>query len=241
MSKQYYAPTDIHVSQPSLGNDFTIHDVHGHDEADWSALFKGDLLGPQYNIRIGRFINDKLAVEFSLEHSKYTVTDGQVANVTGTVAAPNTPGPNVLTKPFFEYMLHNGANHVMLNPVYREPLYGKINNPLCVALIGKVGAGVVVPHVEDTIQGNRVDVGPKSFANALGLHNGWWQYGGWTVGTEGGFRVVLYRPVYLEVTDKLAYARFWNLQAYQGSISHGPLVNEIVFSLGVIFDGTGRH
>ena len=79
----------------------------------------------------------------------------------------------------------------MLNLVYREPLYGKINEPLSVALIGKVGAGVVVPHVEDTMQGNSVDVGPKSFANALGLHNGWWQCGGWTVGTGGGFRVVL--------------------------------------------------
>jgi hypothetical protein len=241
LSKQYYAPTDIHVSQPSLGNDFTIHDVHGHDEADWSALLKGDLLGPQYNIRIGRFINDRFAVEFSLEHSKYTVTDGQIANVTGMVAAPNAPGPNVLTKPFFEYMLHNGANHVMLNLVDREPLYGKINEPFSVAFIGKVGAGVVVPHVEDTIQGNRVDVGSKSFSNALGLHNGWWQYGGWTVGAEGGFRVPLFKPAYFEITDKVAYARFWNLQAYQGSINHGLLMNEIVFSLGVTFDGTGRH
>src|ERR1700678_1168437 len=30
-SKQYWAPTDIHVSQPSLGNNFTLHDVHGAD------------------------------------------------------------------------------------------------------------------------------------------------------------------------------------------------------------------
>ena len=84
--------------------------------------------------------------------------------MSGTVAAPQSRSPNVLTKPFFEYILHNGANHVMLNPVYREPVYGKINNPLSVAFIGKVGAGVVVPHVEDTILGNHVDVGPKSSA-----------------------------------------------------------------------------
>ena len=76
--------------------------MHGHDEPHWGDIFRGDLLGPECNIRIGRFINDKLAVEFSLEHSKYTVTDGQVVNVTGTVAAPNTPGLNVVYQPFFE-------------------------------------------------------------------------------------------------------------------------------------------
>ena len=241
LSKQYFAPTDIHVSQPSLGNDFTLHDVHGHDEPHWGDIFRGDLLAPQYNIRIGRFINDKLAIEFSLDHSKYAVTDGQLANISGMIGGAPVAGNVALTKPFFEYILHNGANHVMLNLVDREPLWGKINEPLSVAFIGKVGAGIMVPHVDDTILGNRVNVGPKSLANALGIHNGWWQYGGWTVGTEGGFRVVLYKPVYLEITDKLAYSRFWNLQAYQGSINHGLLMNEIVFSLGVTFDGTGRH
>jgi hypothetical protein len=241
LSKQYYAPTDIHVSQPSLGNDFTLSGVRGHDEPHWSDIFRGDLLAPEYNIRIGRFINDKFAVEFSLDHSKYAVTDGQVANISGMIAGAPVSGPVVLTKPFFEYILHNGANHAMLNLVYREPLYGKINEPLSVAFIGKVGAGVMVPHVEDTILGNRVDVGPKSFANAFGIHNGWWQYGGWTIGAEGGFRVPLFKPMYFEITDKVAYARFWNLQAYQGSIDHGLLMNEIVFSLGVTFDGSGRH
>jgi hypothetical protein len=241
LSKQFYAPTDIHVSQPSLGNDFTIHHVAGHDEPHWGDIFRGDLLAPQYNIRIGRFINDKVAIEFSLDHSKYAVTDGQVANVSGVIGGVPVNGPVVLTKPFFEYILHNGANHVMLNLVYREPIYGKINAPWSVAFIGKVGAGVVMPHVDDTIQGNHVNVGPKSFANAFGIHNGWWQYGGWTTGVEGGFRFGLPKSMYLEVTDKLAYARFWNLQAFQGSIDHGLLMNEVVFSVGVTLDGTGRH
>ena len=86
-SKQYYLPTDIHVSQPSLGNAFTIHGVHGGDDFSLSDIFNGDLFGPEYNIRIGRFINDErtIGLELSLDHSKYTTTGGQFANVSGVV------------------------------------------------------------------------------------------------------------------------------------------------------------
>ena len=73
-NKEYWAPTDIHVSQPSLGNNFTIHGVQGADEFSFPEIFSPSLFGPQYNIRIGRFINDErtIGVEFSLDHTKYT-------------------------------------------------------------------------------------------------------------------------------------------------------------------------
>ncbi len=62
-SKQFWAPTDIHVSQPSQGNDFTIHGVVGHDEPGAASMLTGNLFGPQYNIRVGRFINDKRTMD----------------------------------------------------------------------------------------------------------------------------------------------------------------------------------
>jgi hypothetical protein len=234
-SKQYWAPTDIHVSQPSLGQDFTIHDVRGHDEPDVASLFTGNLFGPQYNIRVGRFINDKVAVELSLDHTKYTVTSGQTALVTGT--APGGAGNRVLDDTFFRYLLHNGANHVMTNLVYRQPLIGKTNETLSIAFIGKAGAGIMVPHVDNTIDGHPSDVGQKVPSNFLGIHNGWWQFGGWTTGLEMGFRMVVWKPVYIEVTDKVAYSRLWNLPAYQGLIDHPLLLNEVVFSIGFTYDG----
>lgn len=88
-NKEYWAPTDIHVSQASLGNNFTIHGVQGADEFSFPEIFSPSLFGPQYNIRIGRFINDErtIGVEFSLDHTKYTTILGQTAAVTGLVAA----------------------------------------------------------------------------------------------------------------------------------------------------------
>jgi len=49
-NKEYWAPTDIHVSQASLGNNFTIHGVQGADEFSFPEIFSPSLFGPQYNI-----------------------------------------------------------------------------------------------------------------------------------------------------------------------------------------------
>jgi hypothetical protein len=247
-SKQYWAPTDIHVSQPSQGNDFTIHDVRGEDfpnltsQAITGAL-AGGLFGPQYNIRIGRFINDSrtVAVEFNFDHTKYTTTEGQTARVSGLIAGMPTDANHVLDKEFFAYALHNGANHVMVNAVYRFPLIGQTNETLSVAAVGKAGLGLMVPHTSDTILGKDSDVGKKELGNLLGIHSGWWQLNGWTTGVEAGLRVVLFKPVYLELTDKLAYAGLWNVPAYQGTMQHSLLMNEVVLSLGFTYDGVSRR
>lgn len=238
-SKQYWAPSDIHVSQPSLGNAFTIHDVQGTDGFSFSDIFSPDLFGPQYNIRIGRFINDErtIALEFSLDHSKYTTNIDQTALVTGMVNHMSTNGNEVLTASYFNEVLHNGANHVMVNAVYRYPLIGQTNETLSLAGIAKAGVGLMVPHTSDTILGNANDVGDKTLSNSIGLNRGWWQINGWTAGVEFGLRAVLYKPVYLELTDKVAYARLTDLPAYQGTLQQSLWLNEIVVSIGITYDG----
>jgi hypothetical protein len=237
-NREFWAPTDIHVSQPSLGNNFTIYDVRGHDQAGGeSGLFTGDAFGAQYNIRVGRFITDNFGVEFSLDHSKYTTPTGQFATVNGTIAGkPN--GIYQLGTPFFSEELHNGANHVMIDGVYRLPLIGKTNDSWSVAAIGKAGVGVMLPHTSDTILGNSVDVGNKTIGNSFGLRNGWWQLNGVTAGVEGGFRVVLLAPVYVELTNKIAYSYLGDLPAYLGTISQSQFMDEVIVSVGFTYDGT---
>jgi hypothetical protein len=238
-NKEYWAPSDIHVSQPSLGDNFTIHNVQGHDSFSWPAIFNGDLFGPQYNIRIGRFINDErtLGVEFSFDHTKYNNTLGQTATVTGLVGGVPTSENLKLDSNVFSEMLHNGANHVMANAVYRYPLIGQTNETLSVAAIGKAGLGIMLPHTTDTILGNVNNVGSKTLGNAVGLTNGWWQLNGWTAGVEAGIRIVLFKPVYLEITDKVAYAYLGDLPAYMGTIQQSLLMNEIIVSIGFTYDG----
>jgi hypothetical protein len=243
-SAQTWAPTDIHVSQSNpngLGDsNFTVHDVKGHDVPGWdNGIIGTGLFVPQYNIRIGRFIDAErtLAVELNLDHTKYTSDNGQTARVTGTIDGQAVDKDMVLDEKNFSYKLHNGANHLMVNLVKRVPLLGKTNETFSLAGIGKIGAGLVIPHSSNTIQNNPNNVGEKKMKNFFGFHHGWWQFDGVTAGVEAGLRFVVARPVYLELTDKVAYARMYDIPVYQGTAKHNLWMNEVVFSLGVTYDG----
>ena len=75
-SRQQYAPSDIHVSQPGLGNDFTVRQVAASDfpasvEHSLRSLTQLNWTDPQENIRVGKFLNAEktFAIELSLDHS----------------------------------------------------------------------------------------------------------------------------------------------------------------------------
>lgn len=244
-SAETWVPSDIHVSQPELGNNFTVHNVKGHDEPGWdTGLFNKGLFAPQTNIRIGRFVDEDrtVAVELSLDHTKYTSTIGQAARVSGTVNGVTVDSDRVLDANTFRYNLHNGANHLMVNIVKRVPLIGKTNESLSLAALGKAGMGLMLPHSSNTVFGNNNDaeVGPKKFNNFLGTKHGWWELDGWTAGIEAGVRFVVAKPVYLELTDKVAYARLYNIPVYKGSADQSLWMNEVILSLGFTYDGSKK-
>ncbi len=240
-----WAPSDIHVSQPELGNDFTIHNVKGHDEPGWdTGLFNKGLFVPQTNMRIGRFIDDErtIAIELSLDHTKYTSTIGQTARVSGIINGAAVDSDRVLDENTFRYNLHNGANHLMVNIVKRVPLIGATNESLSLAAIGKAGVGLMLPHSDVVVFGknNEAEVGPKNFDNYFGTKHGWWQFDGWTTGIEAGLRFVVAKPVYLELTDKVAYSRLYDIPVYKGTASQSLWMNEIILSLGFTYDGSKK-
>jgi hypothetical protein len=238
-----WAPTDIHVFQPSLGNDFTIHNVKGHDEPGWtSGIFNKGPFAPQNNIRVGRFIDEDhtLAIELSLDHTKYTSTVNQTARVSGTINGTPVDSDKLLDEKYFRYNLHNGANHLMINIVKRVPLIGTTNESLSLSALGKAGAGLMVPHSDNTIMGQSNNVGKKEFGNFFGTKHGWWQFDGVTAGIEAGVRFVLARPVYLELTDKVAYARLYDIPVYMGKADHSLWMNEVILSLGFTYDGSKK-
>src|SRR5262245_17325579 len=48
-----YGNRDLHITQSSLGNDFTFVDVRIRDSKGWTDLFNHSLFVPQYNVRFG--------------------------------------------------------------------------------------------------------------------------------------------------------------------------------------------
>ena len=235
-SRQQYAPSDIHVSQPSQGNEFTVHKAQATDfptsvAETLESLLTFDFTKPQENIRIGKFMNAEktFAIEFSLDHTKYNTNIGQTARVSGTINHQPYDGNMVLDGQTFFYALHNGLNHIMINAVWLHPVRQDLQ------LISRVGAGVLLPHADNKIFGNENEVGPKSEKICCSAKDDWWQLNGWTAGVEVGFRYTFYKTVYAEATQKFAYGELRGVPVYKGTASQNLWMSEQVFSLGFLF------
>jgi hypothetical protein len=241
-SRQQYAPSDIHISQPSLGNDFTVHKARGSDfpsslEDTVKSLSELEFTNPQENVRIGRFMNPEktFAIEFSLDHSKYQTDLNQTVRVSGTKDNEPYNGDLKLTEQDFTYALHNGLNHVMINAVWLHHLHGVENKPGHLQLISRAGAGILLPHADNVIFGNANEVGPKNENVCCTSKNDWWQINGWTAGVEVGVRYRIYKSIYLELTSKIAYGALRGVPVYQGSADQTLWMSEQVLSTGFLF------
>lgn len=241
-SRQQYAPSDIHVTQPDIGSDFVVHKARASDfpsspEDTISSLFNLDLTNPQENIRLGKFLNleKTFAVELSIDHSKYNVDLGQTVAVTGTVKNAAYNKDMVLTADNFNYTLHNGLNHVMVNAVWLRHLRGPENQPGDLQLISRVGAGLLIPHADNTIFGNANEVGPKNTNVCCFSSTDWWQINGWTAGVEVGLRYRVYKALYVELTAKGAYGVLRGVPVYKGTADQTIWMSEQILSTGFLF------
>ncbi len=241
-SRQQYAPSDIHVSQPGLGNDFTLHQVKASDYPGTlgdavNAFFKLDLTSAQENIRIGYFLNPEktFAIELNYDHSKYNTDAGQTVRVSGVVSNLPATSPLVTGASVFDYALHNGFNHIMLNAVWLHHLHGPKQELGELQLISRLGAGLLLPHADNTIFGHLNDVGPKGERVCCFDSHDWWQVNGWTAGAELGLRYRIYKSIYLEATQKFAYGVLRGVPVYRGTADHSVWMSEQVFSTGFMF------
>ena len=241
-SRQQYAPSDIHISQPSLGNDFTVHQAAASDfPASFtdtiSSITSFDFTTPQENVRIGKFLNaDKtFAIEFSLDHSKYNTDLNQTVSVTGVRNNQPYNGNLTLTEQDFYYALHNGLNHLMVNAVWLKHLDGPTDKAGELQLISRAGAGILLPHADNVIFGNHNEVGPKNQNVCCFASNDWWQVNGWTAGVEVGLRYRFYKSLYLELTSKIAYGVLRGVPVYQGTADQTIWMSEQVLSTGFLF------
>lgn len=238
-NRDYWFPSDIHVSQPELGNDFTVHNVRAEDFPEWTdGIWNKDITEPQFSFRIGHFFDKERSwgLEFNFDHTKYSSYNEQYAKVTGTINGAYVDSVQLLTSSYFRYYLHNGANHIMLNIVKRFPLLFEVNATNSLAVLLKAGGGIMLPHSENTILGQTNKVGSKEATNVIGTNKGWWQLNGWTVGVEIALRYVFYKPFYFEVSNKEAFAKLYNIPVFKGTADQILWMNEFIFSLGYTLD-----
>ncbi len=219
-----YTRSSVHVSQPELNRDYTLHDVAGHDHQGWNeGIFHQELTIPQYSYRIGWMFNERKGwgIEINFDHTKYIIRQGQTVRLTGNLGDGKSVDTNLLYTEGngFFYYLNNGANFFLLNAVKRLPLWENKRKTLRVDGLGKVGIGPVVPHVENSFFGDKND--PH------------FQIGGWNTGAEADLKITAFRHVYLEGGIKGDYARYSGLRIYKGTARQAFGSFIFLLSLGV--------
>jgi hypothetical protein len=155
--------------------------------------------------------------------------------VSGTINNAPATGNMVLDRQKFNYALHNGLNHLMINAVWLKHLAGPMQKPGDLQLISRAGAGILLPHADNTILGNDNQVGPKNQNICCFASNDWWQINGWTAGVEVGVRYTVYKSIYLELTQKVAYGSLRSVPVYQGTADQSIWMSEQVLSTGFLF------
>ncbi|WP_205513003.1 hypothetical protein [Longitalea arenae] len=226
-NKEWYTRSDLHVDQPELGNKYTFKNIRAHDNPGWDkGIFDRAMTIPQYNYRIGYFFKDDLAIEINFDHTKYIIDHQQAHRKGRKDGKPVDETIEWSEDNGFYYFLNNGANFLLFNIVKRWNLYEHPNEKIKVDLLGKAGIGPVIPHVENSFDGDKND--PD------------FQIGGWNAGVENAVRATFFRYVYLEFAHKVDYARYAHLHIYKGRARQAFGTYELVLNLGITIPGKKR-
>lgn len=218
-NKEWYLPSNIHIYQPKLGNDYTLYNTLASDHPGWNeGLFNRALTIPQYNYRLGYFFKDNWAIEANFDHTKFVVAENQLLHAKGMMDGKPVDTYIDNRSGFMKYQLNNGANFLLINLVHRKHLTSFDKDWFDASLLVKGGVGIVIPHVQNEIDGH---YNKKGF-----------QFGGYDMGFEAGIRATFFRYGYLEFTNKVLGAQYYNLRLYQGRAKQFIATYEMILSVG---------
>ena len=225
-NKEYYTKTNVSISQPSLGNNFTFKNTSLVDHPGWDeGLFTLALSIPQYNYRIGYFLDKEkdLAIEINFDHTKALFKNDQVVQMVGTFNGKQVDSSFVFSKTGTGssrnyYYLNNGANFLLFNIVKRKRFTNLYSKNWDIDGLAKVGIGPLIPHVENSLFGQKNE---QKF-----------QFGGWNTGVEYALRNTFKKHLYLEFAGKLDYAYYYGLDVYQGKAKQSFGTIEFILNLG---------
>jgi len=201
---EWYTKSDIHFKMAN-GDHFILHKALAHDKPDLDAVWKNpmEVSIPQYNYRLGFYINKEHTKSFELnfDHIKYVVTRGQNVRVTGTIDGQLADGDSILNSANFLHLEHtDGGNLLHLNYVQQNTLLRtRTTKRALVNLLWKAGAGINIPRTDFTYRGDRL--------------NNKFHIAGYNMSAEAGARLYPFKHFFIEGTGKSGYVRYVNALA----------------------------
>lgn len=205
---EWYTRSSIHFKMPG-GSDFTLHKVRAQNRPDLDAIYKepADVSIPQYNYRIGFYLNKKhsRAVELNFDHAKYIVSNWQTVRVTGTIEGKTVDADSVLNPNTFLHFEHtDGANWLHFNYVQQQTLLQKRNKTPLLTFVWKAGAGINIPRTDFTWRGDRF--------------NNDFHVAGYNISAEAGARLYPLKKFFIELTGKTGFVKYLNALSNSNAI-----------------------
>ncbi len=163
-NRSSYSPSTIRFWGD--GYDFTVNNATAHDRQtkfDPAVYFNPSLLTiPQYNLRIGYYLTNKISLTFNVDHMKYVFDNPQNASVEGYIDSSASEkyakvyDPTRITNitdEFIRYEHTDGLNLVGLELDYNSLFFETSNRKFAADLIAGVGLSAAVPKTNATLFG----------------------------------------------------------------------------------------
>ena len=185
------------------GYDFTIKEAIAKDRQtkfDPKVYFNPSLFTiPQYNLRVGYFLTNKLSLSVSVDHMKYVLDNSQIATVNGSIetsassdwAKEYDQELMAITQDFVKYEHTDGLNIIYLELDYNDLLLETLNRKFAVDLVTGIGAGAVVPKTNARLFENR---GTDEFHLAGG-----------SINANIGLKLFFFKHLFLHPAVKVGY------------------------------------
>lgn len=196
-----YANSNLHFE--GEGYDFVVHYAKALDRpkpySNSVYLAPKRFTIPQYNYRVGYFLNDNWSISLGLDHMKYVFRQNQYAQISGTIteeASPEYAGTYdhteiLINDDFLMFEHSDGLNYISLQAEYNYKLWQSDNKLHEFHAIAGVGAGPVVTRSDVRIFGEGLN-------NDFALSG----YGGSIL---GALRLNVYKSLFFQLTGNWGY------------------------------------
>jgi hypothetical protein len=194
-NRDYYTKSDINFRGDEY--DFTLYDVIAQDrqsEFDFNTYFGiENITIPQFNMRLGVYINEKYDISFGDDHMKYVMQSFQKVKMQGEISNSNTKYDGVYDKEdfqiepdFLRFEHTDGLNYLNLEIRRTDILFARPKFRIETRIGG--GAGVLMPRTNATLLNN-----PR--------HDEF-HFSGWGTGVLGGLHFSLFKHLFFQFEAK---------------------------------------
>lgn len=193
-NRTLYGNSDIHLK--GRGYDYTLYDVKAQDTPEeFSAdvyLNPLKFTIPQFNFRVGYYLNEKYSLSIGWDHLKYVLDNNQVARIKGRIEkealedyskenninsisfVKNYNDETVfLGKDFIKYEHTDGLNYIRLGIDRHDKIAATKKENLVLSVVSSLGFGPVLPWTDFThLSGKRYTNRLHFSGYAFSYHSG---------------------------------------------------------------------